>query len=290
MLGKPFVLAAVLAISAYSSCAIADDSVKNTQLNNIPGTIQNSGKLILGTDATVGLPWTSTKEGTMDKFVGFDPELAAAIAAKLGLKLEVSTMGWDSLLPSLQADRVNFVMSGMSDTAEREKKIDFIVYAIGGSATLVKAQGTDNIKSHDDLCGLSVSSMRGSTDTATAVELSNKCVAAGKAAVNVQTFPGNDSQLAALSSGRSDAAFGDFNYFGLTALRLPEQFRLAGEPFNMGPVGIAVPKGSSLGPVILKTLNELIADGTYDKISKQYQLPEMARVSKAVLNGASLSK
>lgn len=282
-LSKSFAVAVTLA-----SCM--SYSIAGAQAFEIPKDLKDSGKLVLGTSASVGLPWSSTKEGTTDQFVGFDHDLAEAIASKLGLKLEVANMGFDSLIPSLQAGRVNIVISGMFDSVAREKKVDFIDHAIGGSAMLVKAHGSGHIKSRDDLCGHNVSSLRGSVETTTATEVSKNCVAAGKAAVNVQTFPDTNSQLAALSSGRTDAVLGDLEYLGLTAAKLPDQFRLAGDAFNSGPVGIAVPKGSVLGPVIVATLDELIKDGTYDKLFKQYQLPEIARVSKAVLNGASASK
>lgn len=42
----------------------------------LPAAIKASGVLVLGTSASVGLPWTSTKQGTTDEFVGVEPELA----------------------------------------------------------------------------------------------------------------------------------------------------------------------------------------------------------------------
>lgn len=92
-LSKSFAVAATLALCVASAQAV-----------EIPKDIQDSGKLVLGTSASVGLPWSSTKEGTTDQFIGFDHDLALAIAAKLGLKLEVANMGFDSLIPSLCLD------------------------------------------------------------------------------------------------------------------------------------------------------------------------------------------
>jgi polar amino acid transport system substrate-binding protein len=279
----PLAAAVALTIGGYSTTLFAADA-------KLPDDIKSSGKLVLGTSASVGLPWSSTKEGTTDQFIGFDHDLAEAIATKLGLKLEVSNMGFDSLIPSLQAGRVNIVISGMFDSLPREQKVDFVDHAVGGSAMLVKAGGTDDIKSRDDLCGHTASALRGAVEGTTAEEISKNCVAAGKAAVEVQTFPDTQSQFAALSSGRSDAALGDLEGMGLLAASQPDKFKLVGDAFNSGPVGIAVPKGSPLGAVVVETLDSLIADGTYDKLFKQYQLPEMARVTKAVLNGASAAK
>lgn len=252
---------------------------------NLPAEIKSSGVLVLGTSASVGLPWTSTKDGTTDQFVGVEPELAAAIAQRLGLKLEVKNLGFDSLIPSLEANRINIIMSGMLDTTARQKRVDFVDHIIGGSAMLQLTKAKLPVKTLDDLCGLKVSALRGAVEAKSAENQSTKCVAAGKAAVAVQVFPDTRSQVAALASGRTDIALGDLLYLGELSQRQADQFKLTGEPFNSGPCAIAVPKGSPLGPIIVDALNELITDGTYGKVLSKYKLIQASYVSKAVLNG-----
>ncbi len=56
---------------------------------------------------------------------GYDVQIAQYVANKLGLKLEVYAIEWDSLLPALEAGTIDAVIAGMSPTAEREKQIDF---------------------------------------------------------------------------------------------------------------------------------------------------------------------
>ncbi len=56
---------------------------------------------------------------------GYDVQIAKYIAAELGMKLEVISAEWDSLIPGLQAGTYDGIIAGMSPTAEREAEIDF---------------------------------------------------------------------------------------------------------------------------------------------------------------------
>ena len=56
---------------------------------------------------------------------GYDVQVSAYIAYKLGMKLEVYAYDWDSLIPAVQSDAIDAIIAGMSPTAERAKVIDF---------------------------------------------------------------------------------------------------------------------------------------------------------------------
>ncbi len=56
---------------------------------------------------------------------GYDVQIAQYVANKLGLKLEIYSIEWDSLLPALESGTIDAIVAGMSPTAEREKEIDF---------------------------------------------------------------------------------------------------------------------------------------------------------------------
>lgn len=59
--------------------------------------------------------------------VGFDISMGEAIANKAGAKLEVVDMAFDSLIPALASDAIDFIAAGMSVTEERKKNVDFSV-------------------------------------------------------------------------------------------------------------------------------------------------------------------
>lgn len=56
---------------------------------------------------------------------GYDVQMAAYIAAELGMSLEVYAYEWDSLIPAVQAGTVDGIIAGMSPTEEREEQVDF---------------------------------------------------------------------------------------------------------------------------------------------------------------------
>ncbi len=56
---------------------------------------------------------------------GYDVQIAQYVANKLGLKLEVYAIEWESLLPAVQSGTVDAIVAGMSPTPEREAEIDF---------------------------------------------------------------------------------------------------------------------------------------------------------------------
>lgn len=56
---------------------------------------------------------------------GYDVQIAQYVANKLGMKLEIYAIEWDSLLPAVQSGTVDAIVAGMSPTAEREEQIDF---------------------------------------------------------------------------------------------------------------------------------------------------------------------
>src|SRR3954447_9229589 len=57
--------------------------------------------------------------------IGFDIDLANALAEKTGYEIEVQDMDFNSLIPALQAKQIDIVLAGMTPTPEREENVDF---------------------------------------------------------------------------------------------------------------------------------------------------------------------
>lgn len=56
---------------------------------------------------------------------GYDVQVAAYIAAELGMALEIYAYKWDSLIPAVQSGKVDGIIAGMSPTAQRQEELDF---------------------------------------------------------------------------------------------------------------------------------------------------------------------
>ena len=102
--------------------------------------------LTMGTNAAFA-PYEYYEDGVI---VGIDAEIAAAIAEKLGMELEIVDMDFDAIIPSVVSGKVLMGMAGMTVTPERLQNVNFSnTYAIGIQSIIVK-EGSP-ITSVDDL-------------------------------------------------------------------------------------------------------------------------------------------
>ena len=143
----------VLALAACASNASTDttapaDSAAETEApaEEAADSTAASGKLTMATEAT--FPPYEYYDG--DAIVGIDVEVAQAIAAKLGMELEVTDIAFDSIIPGIQTGKYDMGMAGMTVTDERKEQVNFSdSYATGVQVVIVKDDSA--IASVDDL-------------------------------------------------------------------------------------------------------------------------------------------
>ncbi|MCI3919645.1 ABC transporter substrate-binding protein [Paenibacillus sp. TRM 82003] len=126
----------------------AEEPAAETALDKIKA----SGKLRLGTSADYP-PYEFHKliDGK-DEIIGFDIEIAKAIAADLGVELVITDMGFDGLLTALQSGNVDMVVAGMTPTPEREEAVDFSdIYYVAVQKVMVRA---DDKATYTDIASL----------------------------------------------------------------------------------------------------------------------------------------
>jgi polar amino acid transport system substrate-binding protein len=121
LLGIIAVLASALAVGCSGGSAGAEESEPLTKLEQI----QKDGKIILGTAADYPPYEFHAMIDGKDTVVGFDIEIAKVIAEKLGVELVITDMKFDGLLAAMNANKVDFIISGMTPTEERSKSVDF---------------------------------------------------------------------------------------------------------------------------------------------------------------------
>ena len=112
------------------------------------------GVLTVGSDTTY--PPQEYIDTTANKAVGFDVDLITAVAKNMGLQVNVVTTKFDTIIDDLVNKRFDVVISAVSITPERQKKVDFVPYFNAGESLLVQAGNPKNIKGLSDLCGQSV--------------------------------------------------------------------------------------------------------------------------------------
>ena len=122
-------------------------------------TTVTPGKLTMSTNAAFP-PYESTDDN--GNFVGIDIDVAAAIADKLGLELQVDDMDFDAALLAAQNGKSDLVMAGVTVTEDRQLVMDFSdSYATGIQSIIVKEDS--DIATPDDLADKMIGTQRGTT-------------------------------------------------------------------------------------------------------------------------------
>jgi polar amino acid transport system substrate-binding protein len=250
----------------------------------VPDAVKSKGTLTVAADATYAPNEFTAPNGKTVK--GMDADLAKALGADLGLKVNVVNATFDSIIPGLAAGKYDLGMSSFTDTKEREKTVDFVTYFSAGTSFYVKASGGPAINGLADLCGKTVAVEKGTTQADDAAAQGKRCKAAGKGAVAVSVFPDQNGANLALSSGRAAVGMADSPVADYQVKQSAGQFKLSGQPYGTAPYGIAIPKGNGMAEPVKAALTDLIANGTYKKILDTWGIASGA-ISAPVINGAT---
>src|SRR5262249_46983919 len=107
-------------------------------------------------DAEGGAPYTFPDPRNPAHIVGFEVDLADALASRMGRKARFIQNQWDGLVPGLERGEYDAVINGLEITAERAQKINFSNPYFHSTLTITKRFDDDRIHRAEDLRGLRV--------------------------------------------------------------------------------------------------------------------------------------
>lgn len=142
---------------AASSEAVSTEEAASADAAAV--TTVNAGKLTMSTNAAFPPYEMTTDSGELE---GIDIDVAAAVAEKLGLELQVDDMDFDAALLAAQNGKSDMVMAGVTVTDERLKVMDFSDTYAEGIQSIIVPEGSD-IATADDLSGKAIGTQRGTT-------------------------------------------------------------------------------------------------------------------------------
>src|SRR3954462_6595260 len=85
--------------------------------------IKQRGVLLWGADAEGGAPYVYPNPEKPEQLVGFEYELAEAIAAKLGVKAKMVQNQWDQLVPALDRGNFDIILNGLEMTVDNQQHL-----------------------------------------------------------------------------------------------------------------------------------------------------------------------
>lgn len=198
---------------------------------------------------------------TAGNLIGFDVDIAEALADKMGVEVNIQTSPWNGIVAALAGGRFDACICSMSVTEEREKAVDFTdPYYRSGLSIWVREE-TDDVSSIDDFEGKRVGSTLGETGNQWATEN-----AEGR--WRNQTFQGLPDMLNGLTTGRVDVMIAD----DIPVYVAIGEGDIAIKQIDVGelpswPAAIAIQKNTPQLKAALNTaLAEIREDGTYQAI------------------------
>lgn len=238
------ILAAVLALAmlfCFAGCGAKEDNV-----------------LTMGTNATFP-PYEYVDDN--GNIVGIDAEIAAALAEKLGMTLEIKDMEFDSLITACAGGSVDVVLAGMTVTDERKESVNFSdSYATGIQVIIVK-EGSD-IAAYEDLEGKMIGVQSGTTGDIYCTDEFGQD--------SVKQFQNGALAIEALKNGQVDCVIID-NEPAKAFVAANEGLKILETEYAVEDYAIAIAKeNTELLEKINKAMAELKADGTIDKIINKY--------------------
>ncbi|VBB05505.1 ionotropic glutamate receptor [Lucifera butyrica] len=214
---------------------------------------------VLKMGAETTFPPFEFQDGKTNEYAGFDVDLMKAVGKQLGYQVEVVSMGFDGLIPALNAGQIDAIASAMTITSERAQKVNFSQPYYKAGLSIVVKKDNAAIHSFKDLEGKRIAVQIGTTGADEAKKIKD---------AKVREFNSASDAYMELKAGGADAVVNDLpvNQYYL-AKGGDKDAKLVGDVLNAEEYGIATAKkNTALNDQINKALAELKKNGEYDKI------------------------
>ncbi|HTG00597.1 MAG TPA: ABC transporter substrate-binding protein/permease [Nitrospirota bacterium] len=229
--------------------------------------ILSRGVLLWGCDVSGGAPLAFVDPKDPEKLLGFEVDIAQAIARELGVKAQVVQTDWDSLVPGLERGNYDIAMNGLEITPEREKRVLMSRPYYAYTLQLVVRKDEQRIRNVADLKGMSIGTMAGTSADALLKKIGGVDIRAYS-----QTWPFDDVAL-----GRLDGALMDTPIIAYYA-KPDQRLKYAGPPEEGGFYGIAMRKeDGDLKQVVDDVISRLLRSGELRRIYETWGLWDAAQ-------------
>ena len=258
MMRKKLILlfAFVLAFSAVlAGCGKAEKS------DDLLGKIKSQGYVTVAMEGQWA-PWTYHDEA--GNLVGFEVEVASAVAEKIGVEARFVEGEWDGLLAGVQGGRYDLMANGVGITDERKEAYEFSDPYVFNKTVLIVAADNDEIKSFEDLAGKTTCNSANSLFQQKAEEY-------GATVKDLETL---DETLEEVMSGRVDATLNaEVSFADYMKVHPDAPLKVVAYYPDKEMCGMIMPKGESsysLRDAVNKALSELANEGKLTEISEKY--------------------
>jgi polar amino acid transport system substrate-binding protein len=258
-------LPAIMITSMIGGTAVAASNGPSLK----PPTIISSGQIRYCSDISAPPLESYSPSQTPE---GSDVSIGNSIAKDLGLTPVWEQTAFSGIIPALEANHCDAILSQLYIKPARKKVVNFVPYMYSSESVTVPEANPGKITGlNSTMCGQSVSTTTGTTAQTELEALSATCTSDGKPTVNVVLFTNDVDALQNMLVGQSNAYTTTSETAAYYIQKDPNKFKFAGQPFGRILTGIAVIKGNpKLLSAIEHAFHEVQVSGEYNKIMTKW--------------------
>jgi len=225
------------------------------------------------------------------KLVGVEYDLGQAMAKLLGVEFDFIKQPLAGALPGMKAGKYEIAITGAADVASRRESADMIDVMNSTQGWLVAKGNPRGIADADDLCGLTIATSQGGYSATIAEMVSERCAENGLPPITTKEYSEQSSSFLAIKSGEADTTVNSGAFLKYLSDTVDNGTSYETVIFRVGtPTYVAFfvqkdnPELEGLSKAMQATMQELMDNGTYLDILKEWNLEEMA-IPRALING-----
>jgi len=247
----------VLALSVFMCSVQKEEKKEENNANGIPK------KIVAGLDDSFVPMGFKNEKG---EIVGFDIDLARAVAQKLGSQVEFKPINWDSKIMDLNSGNIDLIWNGLTITPDRAKETEISKPYMSNNQIII-VNINSPIKTKADLKGKIVGVQSQSSG-----EEKIKKENADKGFKELKTYPQYDQAFMDLGIGRVDAVIADGVIARYLMTKEPGKYKIVeGTDYGVDNFAVGFRKDdTALRDKINGILAEMKKDGTADKIAEKW--------------------
>ncbi|MDW3849074.1 ABC transporter substrate-binding protein [Micromonospora sp. BRA006-A] len=246
----------------------------------VPDAIKSDGKIVVGTDSTYAPAEFLDNDGKT--VIGFDVELFTAVAAKLGLKAEFVSAPFGDIINGVNSGKYEAGVSSFTINDDRKAQANMVSYFQVGTQWVTK-KGNPAGVALDNACGKKIAVQKDTVQVEDIQKRSKACTDAGKPAITVDQFPGQDAATAAVVSGKDDAMLADYPVGVYAVTQSNDALELLDKQYEAAPYGYVLAKEQTqLAEAVRDATKAVIADGSYKQVLDKWKVGDGAITDPAI--------
>jgi polar amino acid transport system substrate-binding protein len=245
-------------------------SFATTAHSDLLEDIRTDATFTVGTEARFA-PFEYIEDG---EIVGYSADIMEHIMSELeGVELIRMDLPWQGILPGLERERFDYVITSVTATPERMERYHLSAPIADATMAILKRAGEEGISSPEDIAGKVAAAQSGSAQLEALEALAAELEEAGTPVEDIRTYTGVDEAYAELGTGRVDVVINSLPNLLEAERTRPDVFEVVGtfgDPVYFSWAGRDDEESASLNAFIDEQIQRLNEDGTLNELQEKW--------------------